>query len=498
MLFRAARLVALGAVLAALGVGAPARAQTADGLRLTSGPADILNADAQSGLPTPAPSPTPNNIKKKAAYPPLPPLAPYPNAQRLGLRGGPPAPDGTQVPSPTVAVQPPVAPRKAAPDDDPFAPLGIDLGDIRLKPYLEEDLGYATNPGQVAGGSPSSGTSVTEAGAAFQSLWSTSDLHGQLRGGYADYFTYRAANAPYGSGDVSGRLDVSRDLAFDAQGRFSVTTETASSLGLSGVTISSGSAPLLTTGGATFGATDRFGRFSLALHASFDRTVYQDALLSNGATDNLAADNYDDYGVTLRGAYEASPEFSPFIQLAYDTWRYDQVPVVGAFNPNSNGLSASVGASLAMSHLLIGELSFGYQTRQFTGAAFAPVNAPIFAASLAWTPTPLTTVTVRANGAITDSTVAGASSALTRTVSLDLAHRLLRNFLLGANAGYTTDNYYGVTQNDSTTVFGARAEFDVNRDVVLKAQANRLIYNSSVPGSNYSADVFTLGLRVQR
>ena len=458
-----------------------------------------MPASSSHSPPMPAPSPTPTTVKKKPPYPPLPPLTPYPNAQRLGLRGGPPAPDATQVPGPTVAVQPPVAPpRKAAPDDDLFAPLGIDLGDIRLKPYLEEDLGYATNPGQVAGGSPSSGTSVTEAGAAFQSLWSTSDLHGQLRGGYADYFTYRAANAPYGSGDVSGRLDVSRDLSLDAQGRFSVTTETASSLGLSGVTISSGSAPLLTIGGATFGATDKFGRFSLSLHGSFDRTVYQDALLSNGATDNLAADNYDDYGVTLRGAYEASPEFSPFVQLAYDEWRYDQVPAVGAFNPNSNGVSASVGASVAMSRLLTGEFSVGYQNRRFTGAAFAPVGAPIFAAALVWTPTPLTTVTLRANGAITDSTVAGASSALTRTVSLDVGHRLLRNFLLGANAGYTTDDYYGVPQNDSTAVFGVRAEYDVNRDVVLKAQANRLIFTSTVPGSNYSADVFTLGLRVQR
>ena len=495
MFFRAARLAAVAMVLAAL--CAPARAQDSGGLRLVT-PEDLLAADAQSGLPTPAPSPTPTGLKKKAAYPKLPPLQAAPNAERLGLRGGPPTPDPTLVPAPNVAALPPPATRKARPDDDPFAPLGIDLGDMRLTPYFEEDLGYSDNPGQLPQGSKGSGVSTTEAGAAFQSQWARDDLHGQLRAGYNDFFAYRAANAPYGSGDVSGRLDVTRYLSFDAQGRFSATAETATSLGLSGVTISGASAPLLTTEGATFGAADKFGLFSLALHGSIDRTGYQNAALSNGTIDDVASDNFNDYGLKLRGAYQASPEFSPFIEAAYDTRRYDQAIDANGYARNSTGWSASFGASVEVTRLLTGEASAGYAHRTYTDARFAPVSGPIVSASLIWSPTPLTTVTVNAASAINDSTIAGASSALTRTYTLDIGHRLLRNFLLGANAGYTTDKYYGVTQSDSTAVFGARAEYDIGRDIVLKATASRQIYKSSVPGSDYAADVFTLGLRVRR
>ena len=495
MFFRAARLAAVAMAMAAL--CAPARAQDAGGLRLGT-PEDLLAAGAQSDLPTPAPSPTPTGLKKKAATPGLPPLQAYPSAERLGLRGGPPAPDPTLVPAANVAAPPPLTQRKATPDDDPFAPLGIDLGDMRLTPYFEQDLGYSDNPGQHSQGGKGSGVSTTEVGAAFQSRWARDDLHGQLRAGYNDFFTDRAANAPYGSGDISGRLDVTRDLSFDAQGRFSASAETATSLGLSGVTIIGASAPLLTTEGATFGATDKFGRFSLALHGSIDRTGYQSATLSNGTIDDVASDNFSDTGVKLRGAYQASPEFSPFIEAATDARRYDHAIDANGYARNSTGWSASFGASVEVTRLITGEVSAGYAHRRYSDARLAPVRGPIVSASLIWSPTPLTTVTLNATSGINDSTIAGASSAMTRTVALDIAHRLLRNFLLGANAGYTTDKYNGVTQSDSTAIFGARAEYDIGRDIVLKATASRRLYKSSVPGSDYAADVFMLGLRVRR
>ena len=49
----------------------------------------------------------------------LPPLKPYPNAQRLGLRGGPAEPQ-TKTPAPSVAALATPQRRKAAADDKPF------------------------------------------------------------------------------------------------------------------------------------------------------------------------------------------------------------------------------------------------------------------------------------------------------------------------------------------------------------------------------------------
>ncbi len=452
--------------------------------------ADPSLAPSDPGAPTPAPT-------RKPKYPAAAALAPYPGAQRLGQRGGPPAPEPTVIPGPSVAALAAANARRRAPEDDPYAPLGVMAGDLRLTPYVEENIGYADNPGASSAGSKGSETSQTEVGVSLQSLWSRDDLHGALRAGYTDYLTDHAANAPYGSGNLAGRIDVTRDLSLDAEGRFSLSAETTSSLGLTGRTIIS-STPLLATYGATFGGTDRFGLFSLALHGSIDRTAYQNAHLSDGTTDNLSSDNFTDYGVTLRGSYAASPAFSPFLQAAYDSRRYDFAVDANGYRRNSTGYALTAGATVEFTRLLTGEVSAGYSARKYADPRLAGAAGPLVAASLVWTPTPLTTVTLNASAAVTDSTVAGASATMTRSYSLDVAHRLLRNFLVGANASYATDKFYGIAQSDSTKTFGARVEYDIGREIVLKAAASRSLFNSSVAGANYAADVFTLGLRVQR
>ena len=355
-----------------------------------------------------------------------------------------------------------------------------------------------TTPTNCIQGRRASALSQTEVGGAFQSDWTRNDLQGELHLGYTDYFNDRGANAPYGSGKISGRVDATRDLSFDAEGRFTLSEETPNSLGLSGQMIKSNNAPLEATYGATVGGTDRFGRFSLALHGLIDRTVYQDADLSSGVVDDLNTDDFNDYGVKLRGSYEVSRAISPFIQGTFDTRQYDAIRDASGYQRNSNGFGVFLGATLAFPRLITGELSVGYGERDYADPRFKSVTGPLLNANLIWTPTALTTVTFTAQDAINDATLAGAAATLAHLYSLDIAHRLQRNFLVGASASYETEKYYGLLQTDNTTTFGLRAEYDLGRNVVLKATANRTIYVSTAPNSNYTADVFMLGLRVQQ
>jgi len=71
-------------------------------------------------------------------------------------------------------------------------------------------------------------------------------------------------------------------------------------------------------------------------------------------------------------------------------------------------------------------------------------------------------------------------------------------FTLGGTASWSGENYVGVAQRDSTTTFGLRAEYHVSRELVLKASASRQFYESNSANSNYVADVFMLGLKLQR
>jgi hypothetical protein len=172
--------------------------------------------------------------KRKAGF--LSQLQPYRAAQRLGLRGGPelrPNDAGAAVPPPPIAAIPPPPPlRRALVEDNPYEPLGERIGNLKLTPYVEEDAGWAPNPLFVSGEAKPSPFETTEIGAALQSDWSRNHLHGQLRAGYSDYFSTPEANGPYGSGTLDGRYDVSRDLAFDGEGRFNISQEPLSALGI--------------------------------------------------------------------------------------------------------------------------------------------------------------------------------------------------------------------------------------------------------------------------
>jgi len=107
-------------------------------------------------------------------------------------------------------------------------------------------------------------------------------------------------------------------------------------------------------------------------------------------------------------------------------------------------------------------------------------------------------VTAKAQTTLGDAVVAGASGALSRTFSLDVAHELTHAFTLGATASWTGADYVGIPQRDSTASYGLRAEYHLSRALALKASASRQIYNSTVANSNYVADVFQLGLKLQR
>jgi hypothetical protein len=438
----------------------------------------------------------------------LPPLRPYHGAERLGLRGG--ATDPTvdaaglpityDPPPPAVAATPNPAERperrKIPADDNPFEPLGLRLGGITLKPYVEEDAGYATNPLGQESGAKGSWFDTTEAGLSWQSDWNRNDFHGQLKSGYTDYFTAPEASSPYGSGTVDARVDATRDLAFDAEGRFNITSESLSSFGL---TSSQGTNPYVavTTYGGTVGASNKLGQLTFALHGSYDREAYPDIALFGAGSTPLSADDYNDYGLKLRTSYRLSEAVSPWVEFAYDVRLYDGATDALGYLRDSTGYAGKAGVTLDISKVLTGEASFGYGERNYQDPRLERAAAPLVDASLIWSPTALTTVTLKAASALNDTVLAGASADLNRTFSIDIAHAFTRAVTLGFTGTYAIDQYIGASTRDVSTTLAGRAEYHLNRNVVLKASASHQIYSSNQVGSSYVSDVFMLGVRLQ-
>lgn len=419
----------------------------------------------------------------------LPPLEAYPRSTRL--RGGA-APDA--VPNTPVAVLPVLPRRTLRPDDDPFAPVGYDANGLRVYPYIQQSLGFDSNPDQVSAGVKSSPYSRTEAGMTLQSDWAVHELKGTLYGAYDDFFRNHNADRPDANGVIDYTVHATRDTSLDAEARFNIDTQRPGSPELN---IAVDGRPLVETFGGTLGATQGFGRFSVGLHGLVDRTTYDDGTLTNGRPVRLAYQDVTDYGLKLRVGYDLKPGLQPFIEVGYDQRIHDQTVDVSGYRRDSDGTGARLGTTFEFFPELTGTVSAGYAARAYDDPRLKNLTGPVGDVSLVWAASPLTTVTVNGATSFNETTVIGASGIESRSVGVVLSHALFRYLTLSAALLYQNNDYSGVriTENSLTETF--KAEYHLSRSLVLTGTLSHQRLKSSIAGSDYTQDVALLGLRFQ-
>ena len=447
------------------------------------------------------------NPKAPANARPLPALAAYPSAplqlgQSRRLRPTLAGADAV-APGPVYAAIP-VLPRRNRPQEDanPYAPIGIGVGALRLYPYVEGGIGYDSNPTRASGGAKGAGFARTEAGLSVQSDWSQHELKGTLRAGYSNYFNTKNANRADAAVDFNERVDVSRDTTLNFEERYNYDTQNPGSTVLPalGAGVTTVGRPVVQTFGAAAGVTQKFNRLSLSLRGGLERTVYDDAKLSDGTIADLSASNVNDYSLRARAAYELSPGFSPFAEVTGSIRKHDQRfdNTALKFERDSRGVSAVAGANFEISRLLTGEVDVGYGTRHYDDARLADLRGLLVDAALTWTPTPLTTIRLKAATNLAETNTSGASGALVRSAGIELSHALWRNLTLGATLNYTNTDYQGIKQTDQLLAAGLKAEYSLTRSIVLRSSFTHERLKSTAPGTDYTANVFLLGLRFQQ
>ena len=455
------------------------------------------------------------NPAVRTGKPPLPQLEPYRNSYIQRRQGRQRAIDDRQSlqPPPTgVAVVPTIPVKRARPPEaNPYEPTGIDVGSLRLKPYIEGAFGYDTNPGRVEKPSKGSTLGRVDAGVAVESLWSVHSLKGELRAGYADYLQVKNVNRPDATAKIDGRIDVTRDTSFDYGGAANVTTIRSGSPEIQpgSTNITSTNQPISWNTSGYVGGTHRFNRLELSLRGTIERAQTGDATFSDGSIQQLHLNDYTTVGVRPRVSYEVSPLFKPFVEATIDQRTYDHVSDVNGFQRNSHGYALRGGASFEIDGKLKGEVSGGYVEREYKDPRLVRLRGPTFDAALIYTATPLTTVTLRGSTTTNETTVPNASGAITRKAQVEIAHDLLRNLKITGQASYQVTSYQGENiassftgsstgLNERTINAGIKAEYSLTRTVVVKASYAYERLKTTVTGADYTANIFLLGLRLQR
>lgn len=385
----------------------------------------------------------------------------------------------------------PASQRRPRPEDDPYAQLGIRAGSMILRPALQVDGGYDTNATRSGTTRRASPLYRTEAELAATSEWNVHQLDIALRGAYTGYTSIKNANRPEGDARAALRLDVTRDLQIDGVLTARIDTESPSSVNVLGA--ATGRTPFYTFGGA-LGATHRFGRLSLGLRSTLDRSIYSD-VESGGVTTSQEARNVSAFGLRLRAGYEMTPGIIPFLEAGIDRRVHDLTTDTSGYRRDSSGLTLRLGSTFELARNLTGEVGVGYTFRAYEDARLAHLRAPVVDAALTWSISPLTTLGLRAQSEVQETTIANSAGAVSYRTSATLTHAFLRNFTAAATLGFSKTDYDRVNRRETGINAGLRLEYKFNRMMALRGSYGFEHVNVNAAGESYNAHTFMLGMR---
>jgi hypothetical protein len=413
----------------------------------------------------------------------------------------PPVPPAT---AGTIDGQPPR--RRLKIDDDPFGAVGDYAGSFLIKSAVELRGGYDTNPGRL---SVPLGDPLWVVAPEFLAVsdWDRHALVADLRGSFTGYGhslppivdggispAPTDINRPDFNGHIDSRLDVSEDTRVTSQLRLRVATDNPGSPNIQAGLLRY---PDYATFGSTVGIDQKFNRLEIAGGATFDRTVYQNSVLTDGTTSSNADRAFNQYGGVGRVSYDLTPAVKPFLEVEGDSRFHDQYVDNSGYARNSNGGYARAGTSFEFSRLLTGEISFGYAARNYVDPRLAQLSGFLSASSLIWTATPLTTAKFYSTTSIDETVVPGVSGVLTHTYTFEVDHDFRRWLTAIGKFTYGTYDYQGDGRFDRTYTLEGDVIYKLTRSLWIKGTLLWSALDSNVVGASSTSTVAMLGVRVQ-
>jgi hypothetical protein len=406
--------------------------------------------------------------------------------------GAPPAAPDAEIP--TVASIPPRW--RPVPEEKPFDPLGVQAGAFNFRPALDFVRGYDTNPGRF-GVRPyaSSWFDIYAPSLLVKTNWARHEFNADLRGAYTSYDTYHSLDRPSVIGNMNGRIDVTRLSHLDLQGRLLVGTDRP---GSPFIQADLARLPIFTTLGGGAGFDQRFNRFEVLVKGDVDYTKYQDSSFVTGQTESNADRNYTQYTGRVRVSYELTPGLRPFAEITANKRVHDLPIDRFGLERDSDGVSAKGGTTFELSRKLTGEVAAGYLTQVYRDPTLPKISGPVLDGAVLWSATALTTARLFAATSVSESPLAGQSGLYERTVGIEINHAFRRWLIGTASFVRVHDVYVGSPRIDDRNIASTALTYMLNREFQLRGEFRQEWQHSSLPGSNYVASIWMLGLRLQR
>lgn len=378
-----------------------------------------------------------------------------------------------------------VKPPPVTPEAKPYDPTGITVGSFLVKPAVEIQAGYDTNPTRRNGGQGSP-VVIAATEVSVRSQWERHQLNADFRGAYTEDTNVRSLSHPTFEARAQGRYDVTEGTALTGEARF-----VNDALALPGAV----KLPRATTFGGSAGVLQKIGPTEIAFKGSADRVVFNDAMITANLPLRTQDRNYTQPGAQMRVTYVLTPNISPFIDMSFDRRNHDLQVDFNGQRRDSTGIAGRAGAVVNMGSLT-GEASVGYLTRRMDSPMMPNISGVIADATLAWAATEATTFVLVARSQASETPAMNVSGILSRDAILQMDHQF-EPWLIGTmRAGYGQDQFVGIGRTDQRMFVAAGGVYKMNRNIQLKSEVRTEWTCSNVALNNFMAVVGVVGVRV--
>ncbi|MDA8094373.1 MAG: outer membrane beta-barrel protein [Betaproteobacteria bacterium] len=226
---------------------------------------------------------------------------------------------------------------------------------------------------------------------------------------------------------------------------------------------------------ANAGGFHRFGRTSLRIGATYEHLRYENvAAPAGGMIDN------SDRDVTLtsvggRAAWQLTPRYQAFAQMATDTRRYDMSGV----GRDSNGYRAAVGLGLDLGGNNTAEAYFGHMRQRYDNSAYSTLSKPYFGASAKFAISPMAYVTGFVDRTLEETTLPGSSGYLDTVVGARIDQDVTQNLAVNGRLAIEKSQFQGIDRQDNYLDAGFGAKYYVSREIYLVADYRMLLRRSN-------------------
>ncbi len=371
-----------------------------------------------------------------------------------------------------------------------YYPDGIRAGSFVLRPMIVAQATYDDNI--FADETNEQSDTIFSVRPIFlaESDWNNHRVFARVEGNFVRY----AENSDEDYDDflarIGGRLDVMRDVYVFGDASHAIRHEERSSPDdVDGVEPTE-----FIDDVANLGITRDVGKISVTLRGRARKLDFDNVRASGGGIINNSARDRKEYRAGGRIGYEFIPNYEAFADLYYNWRRYDNL---GTVNRDSEGYSAVLGTAMHLSGKLRGEVFAGYRSQDYEAAALADIDSVVVGGSVLWSISPITSLEVGVEQSVREAVNSSFSGYLSTEADVRLEHELQRNLLVGAEVGFTRNDFESNTatqREDDTIRAGVDTRYLIRRGIDATAAYEFTDRDSNITGGDFTNNKVMLRL----